>query len=186
MNISRLTYKQGVALMTFLSMDEASNKLGCKYNPQANIEIKYPGSKGGIGDYIASFDLGNGLGKLVYSHEMICDYIYSTVSGQPQLYQYFKNILQDTCECGLSCLDRYLGDSYATMLIEAFFWATLQEDINYPCMNGRYRAFYRYAEALGSCDSRNSFNMEGVKERVANVKIGKKKLLIADPPAYYK
>ena len=184
MNISRLTYKQGVALMTFLSMDEAANKLGCTYNPHPNIVIKYPGNKDGLGDYIASFDLGKGM--VPYSHEMICDYIYSTVSGQPQLYQYFKNILQDTCECGLSCLDRYLGDAYATMLIEAFFWATLQEDINYPCMNGRYRAFYRYAEALGSCDSRNSIQMKKVKERVADVRIGKKTISIVDPPRYYK
>jgi len=156
----------------------SSNPAG-RFRAYENIFVNYPGRKE-KGDYRLEIE-----GNQVPTHEGICRKLNHVIKQKKSTYALMNNMLEHTFYFGTKELQI---DNQLKYLQHLIYWATLQEEINYPREKGCAGInlpFCRYYEAI-FCTTNNMFTIEDVYRRCNNHCKSKPVLYnIINSPNYY-
>lgn len=146
----------------------------------SNLEICYPAGKK-QGDYLLMVS-----GK-VLKHSAVCVIVATYVLNETLSYNEMLGLLEEIYEEGWQ---HYATDTAQIWFLKCIlYWTTLQEEINYPQINGRYQgrrmSFKRYAEAALSTREDSEVTLDEVMKRADDWRYAQKPLDFPDPPVFY-
>lgn len=173
-----LTYEEGKQwVKAHCIKDKNGERLITQVYP--GLQICYPGKKES-GDYILFVH------DRVLKHSDICVILVSYIYLGKLTYDEAIDLLEDVCRNGCK------NDESVPDEIKAFtrllFWATLQEEINYPQprFEGRRMSFKRYAEAALSTRKDSPLKLKEVMERADDYRLPKNNSIdFPNKPSFY-